>query len=93
MTFLEALLMRWSEKQPSCTGLRREWETTLEAESGDCPLKKEEIGDRVKNCRMGAGDGAGSEGLILFRMGNSFYRLLRRIDDPRRALMGKATEL
>lgn len=30
MSFLEALSMKWSEKQPSCTGLRREWETTLE---------------------------------------------------------------
>lgn len=57
-------------------------------------MKKQEIGDTDKNCRMGeGGNGAGSEGFILVRMGNSFYRLLRRIDDPRRALMGKATEL
>lgn len=97
MTFLEALLMKWSEKQPSCTGLRREWETTLEAGSGGCPLKTQEIGDTDKNCRMGmggrGGNGVGSEGFILFRMGNSFYKLLRRIDDPRKALMGKAMEL
>lgn len=94
MTFLEALLMKWSEKQPSCTGLRREWETTLEAGSGDCFLKKQEIGDIDKNCRMGVGvgNGVGSEGFILFRMGDSFYKLLR-IDDPRKALKGKAMEL
>lgn len=62
-------------------------------ESGDCPLKKQEIGDIDKNCRMGEKDGAVSEGFILVRMGKSFYRLLRKIDDPRRALMGKAMEL
>lgn len=56
-------------------------------------MKKQEIGDIDKNCRMGEKDGAVSEGFILVRMGKSFYRLLRKIDDPRRALMGKAMEL
>lgn len=29
----------------------------------------------------------------MFRMGKSFYKLLRRFDDPRKALMGKAIQL
>lgn len=69
MTFLEALLMKWSEKQPSCTGLRREWETTLEAGSGDCFLKKQEIGDIDKNCRMGWGWGMEWVVRVLFYLG------------------------
>ena len=32
-----------TEKQPNCTGTRREWETIREAVNGDCPSK---IGSR-----------------------------------------------
>lgn len=63
-------------------------------------LPFEEAGNRRHRQKLqdgqgggGVGNGVGSEGFILFRMGNSLYKLLRRIDDPRKALMGKATEL
>lgn len=32
--------MKWPEKQPNCTGLRREWERILEAVSRHYSLKK-----------------------------------------------------
>lgn len=64
MTFLEAYLIKWSEKQPSCSGLRRGWETTLEAMSGDCPMKKSEIREIDNNCSRVV-----KEGRILFYLG------------------------
>lgn len=85
----KAAKLPWTEERIGDHTGGREWRLPFEETGNRRHRQKLQDGGGVG----GGGNGAGSEDFILVRLGNSFYRLLKRIDDPRRALMGKATEL
>lgn len=82
--------MKQFEKQLNGIGMRREWESILKVGSGDRFWKKQEKGELDNICKRGI---ELREDFIMFRMGKSFYKLLRRFDDFRKVLMGKVIQL